>query len=140
MKHKGSVSQTYIERDHRVLPDLVRRAKHLTTYPTTSKKLFRIAAELPTDKFYITDDAAFEYIYKRHLHNVIPHFVNPFKKKLYEALYEEVLKMMKKEAYCNMGLKYVTLLALDRPAPCVGLTPRGIENRISKIRCKKRNE
>jgi hypothetical protein len=140
MKHKGSVSQTYIERDHRVLPDLIRRAKHLATYPTTSKKLFRIAAELPTEKFYITDDAAIVYVSKRHIHNITPQFANPFKKRLFDALYEEVVKMMKCEEYSKMGLKYVTLLALSRPAPCVGLAPRGIENRISKIRCKKNHE
>ena len=137
MKHRGAVSQTYIERDNRVLPDLIRRAKHIATYPTSSKKLLHIAAELPTDKFYIADDAALHYIYKRHLHNIRPHFINPYKERLYNALYQEVVEMMKREDYCRLGLKTVTILALSRPAPCVGMTPRGIGNIISNIRCRK---
>lgn len=140
MKHKGAVSQTYIERDYHVLPDLLRRAKHIATYPTTSKELLKIAADLPTEKFYITDDAAFIYIYKRHLHGIHPHFSSPYKKKLFDALYEEVLKMMKSEKYSNMTLKHITLLALSHPAPCVGLRPRAIEQIVSEIRCKKKNE
>lgn len=122
MKHKKSVSVAYIERDSRMIPELVRRAKRIAPYPTSMKNIYHIAAELPTDKFYIGDDAACDYIRKR-IQNITPKFLSPYKQKLFEALYEEVTYMMKSEKYQKMGLKSTTLLALARPAPCVGLTP-----------------
>lgn len=140
MKRKGNVSQVYIERDNHVLPKLIKKAKSLATYPTTMNKLYYIAAELPTDKFYITDDAAYAYIYKRYLHNIVPKFTNPYKHQLFEAFYNEVCQMMQCEKYKLMGLRSTTILALGRPAPCCGLTPLAIRNRISKIRCRKRHE
>ncbi len=138
MKHKGAVSQTYIERDYHVLPELIRRAKHIATYPITSRGLFKLAANLPTEKFYITDDAALLYINKRCIHGIIPHFTSPYKRKLFNALYEEVMKMKKSEKYKDMGLRHITILALNHPAPCVGMRPRAIEQRISEIRCEKK--
>lgn len=133
MKHLKSITQTYIERDRKVLPELIRRAKHLATYPTSAKKLYHIAAELPTDKFYISDDAACEYIRKRFFHNIQPKFISPFKQRLFDALYHEVSEMLRQEKYSKMGLKNVTILALERPAPCVGLTPYIIGLRYRKL-------
>ena len=133
MKHKQSVSQTYIERDRKVLPELVRQAKRKATYPTSGNKLFQIAAELPTDKFYIGDDAACDYIRKRFIRKIHPVFVSPYKQRLYDALYDEVVKMMKMEKYKNMGLKDITLLALGHQAPCVGLTPYIIRVHIWRL-------
>ena len=94
MKHKDSVSQIYIERD-KFLPRLLRQAKLVATYPTSMKKLYEIAANLPADKFYISDDAACEYMRKRCLHNITPQFISPYKQRLFDALYDEVIKMMK---------------------------------------------
>ena len=133
MKHKRSVSQAYIERDRRVLPELIRQAKHQATYPTTMNVLYKIAAELPTDKFYISDDAALAYIRKRYFHKVVPRFISPFKQRLFEALYDEVTAMMACKKYREMGWKNATILALQRPAPCVGLTPYIIGLRYRKL-------
>lgn len=123
MKHNGSVSQIYVERDRKILPDLIRRAKHLATYPVNMNTLYRIAADLPTDKFYISDDAAYSYMRKRIFRGIEPKFTSPYKQKLFESLYEEVMKMLDTEKYRQLGWKTTTMLALAHPAPCVGLTP-----------------
>lgn len=138
MKHKNSVSQIYIERNRKALPAIIRRAKHLATYPTTMKKIYHIAAELPTDRFYISDDAAYDYIRKRLLHNMKPKFVNPFKQRLFESLYEEVTQMMEMEKYQKMGWRNTTILALSKPAPCIGIPPETIKNIVSITRRKKK--
>ena len=122
-RHKASVSQIYIERDKKVLPDLIRHAKHLATYPTTMNALYQIAADLPTKRFYVGDDAAIWYMRRRLFYKKTPKFINPYKQRLFEALYEEVMKMMNSEKYSTMGWKNTTILALSHPAPCVGLTP-----------------
>lgn len=126
------MSQIYIERDKKILPDLVRRAKHLATYPVSMNKLYHIAAELPVDKFYISDDAAYEYMRKRILSGVRPSFNSPYKQKLFDALYQEVTNMLNCEKYREMGWKHTTMLALSHPAPCVGLTPYIIGATIRK--------
>ena len=139
MKHKGSVSQTYLSRDEKVLPDLIRQARHLATYPISTMKLYQIAADLPTDKFYIADDAAYVYILKRMFKGVHIKFRNNYKQKLYDAFYEEVSKMMRMDTYKKMSVKNVVILALLRPAPCVGLAPWGIWKALLRQR-KKKNE
>lgn len=140
MKHRACVSQTYIERDRVTLPLLLRKAKHLATYPTTMTKLYHIVADLPTEKFYISDDAACEYMRKRLLHNIKPKFFSPYKQRLFDALYDEVIKMLQIKKYQDMGWKNTTILALGRPAPCVGLTPYIIGLRIRKLHKNKRHE
>jgi len=123
MKHKNSISQTYIKRDKEAIPKLFRRAKEIAEYPTTTKRLFEIVADLPTQQFYVADDAAMSYIRKRVMHGEHKKFRNPYKQRLFDALYEEVISMLKEEKYKAMGLKNTVICALSRPAPCIGLTP-----------------
>lgn len=126
MKRKGHISQTLIRRDRIILPELYRRAKRLATYPTSAMNIYHIMTTLPTDRFYISDDAALAYIRKIFFHNIQPTFRTPERRKLYEALYKEVQEMMKEEKYQKLGLNTTTILALMRPAPCVGLSARAI--------------
>lgn len=138
MKHKESVTQVYIRRDTVVLPYLIRQAKLLATCPVSAKKVYQIAAELPVDRFYIGDDAACNYIRKRIYYGETPQFISPYKQKLFDALYDEVMKMRDTERYGEMSLKDVTILALSHKAPCVGLTPYiiGVRERRQKRRHK----
>lgn len=136
MKRKGHISQTYIKRDRDVLPMLYRRAKQQADYPTSVDKIFNIMSELPTDRFYIADDAALFYVRKRYFHNEEVCFRTPQKQKLFNALYDEVLLMMQEEKYKALGLQATTICALMRPAPCVGLSPVG----ISKIFRRRKKE
>lgn len=123
MKHKHSVSHAYKKRNTVEIPNLYRRAKQLAVYPTTTQELFRIAAELPVDQFYIPDDAALRYVRSRWIHGANKEFLSPYKKRNFEALYDTVCKMMQEEKYRALGLATTTIIALSRPAPCVGLTP-----------------
>lgn len=136
MKHKGSISQTYLRRDREVLPELYRRAKRVAEYPTSNDSLFRIMADLPVDRYYIADDAAYEYVRKRHLHGFRKKYRTPQKQRLLESLYEEVTRMMGEERYRGLSLKTATVIALMRPAPCVGLSPAGIDKIFSHSRAK----
>lgn len=123
MKHRGSLSQTYITRNEKVIPDLYRRAKALTEYPTTRSRLLEIAVSLPVDRFYIADDAAMFYIRNRIYNNIRQTFKTPYKQRLFDALYDEVKRMLELERYRNMSLASVIVIALSRPAPCIGLSP-----------------
>lgn len=123
MKHRGSISQTYLRRDNKAVPDLYRRARAMAEYPTTTMDIFRIAASLPVDTFYIADDAALSYIRSRIYNNERRSFRNKYKQKLFDALYDEVSRMLEETRYQEMGLASTVIVALSRPAPCVGLTP-----------------
>ena len=129
MKYKGHISQTYIRRDNYILPELYKRAKNEAEYPTSLNKIFRIMADLPTDRYYISDDAALIYVRKRYLHGEITQFRTPERQRLYESLYAEVMKMMEEERYKRAGIAETTICALMRPAPCVGLSPEGIRKK-----------
>ena len=129
MKHKGSISQAYRLRNSTVIPRLFSKAKKLAEYPTTTQKLFEIAANLPVDRFYISDDAALEYVRNRYYRGVIKKFRNPYKAKLFEAFYDTFRKMMEEERYRHENISTVAILALTRPAPCIGMAPRKMHQR-----------
>lgn len=139
MKHCGSISQTYRKRDRMAVLDVYRRAKALAEYPTTTKKLFEIAARLPVSQFYISDDSALLYVRNRMFRGIRPSLMNPYKQKLFEALYDLVCSMMKEEKYSSQGLASTTIIALSRPAPCIGLTPTVIYQKYLKALQHKKN-
>lgn len=123
MKHKASITQTYLKRDREAIPHLFRVAKSLAPYPTTTKQLFEIAASLPCDQYYISDDAALSYFRNRRFHNRVVRFKNPFKQRLFDAFYDEVTSMMAQDRYKGVSVRDAVICSLSRPAPCIGLTP-----------------
>lgn len=139
MKHKNSVTQVYIQRDEVILPRLFKKAKSIATYPTTMKQLCTMAANMPTPYFFLSDDAALDYVRKRFLHGIIKKFSTSYKNKLFEALYKEVLDIWSDEKYKDNSLQSVVLMALSREAPCVGLTPFIIQLKITRKMFKKKN-
>lgn len=137
MKHKGSISQVYIERDRRIIPDLIRRAKYIVSYPTNRKKIFQAAASLPVKNHYISDESAIDYVRSR-MRGKHYHFANSHKEQLYNSLYDEVIKMMQDARYKETKLNDIILIALTHPAPCVGLTPMGMYKIYIRLNAKKR--
>lgn len=137
MKYKGSISQSYLERDKRIIPDLVRRAKYVVGYPTNLIKIFEVAATLPVKAHYISDDSAIVYVRKR-MQGQRHHFVNRYKEQLYESLFTEVRDMQQDGKYASMSLNDTVVIALTRPAPCVGLAPTGIRKIYTQLMTEKR--
>lgn len=131
MKHKNSVTQTYIKRDRDVLPMLFRQAVAAATFPTTMRKLCTIAATLPTPFFCISDDAALDYTRKRYLNGIEKKFKSPYKQRLYNAFWEKFCEI--KNECPQMSLQSAVFRALSCPAPCVGLTPWIIQFKVSRI-------
>lgn len=126
MKKRGDISQDYIYRDRVVLPELIRQARNIVEYPTTEEKIYQTAANLPTKRFYMSDDSATALI-RSHIQNGIrPRFISLYKQRLYDALYEEVTRMLSESRYQGMSIGEVTTIALTHPAPCIGLTPKVI--------------
>ena len=140
MKHNGSISQTYRKRDRMAVLEVYRRAKAVAQYPTTTKKLFEIAANLPVSQFYISDDSALLYVRNRMFRDIKPSFMSPYKQKLFEALYDLVSTMMQDEKYASQGLASTTIIALSRPAPCIGLTPTVIFQKYLKAQQQKKHK
>lgn len=129
MKHKGSICQTYLKRDTEVLPLLFRKARNMASYPTTMQQLCCIAAKLPTPFFCIADDAALDYVRKRHLHGKTKSFLSPYKQQLFDAFWSEFAEI--RRTYPRLTLQDCVWMALARPAPCIGLTPSSIQFKIS---------
>lgn len=132
MKHKGSISHVYVERDKKAVLEVFRQAKNCAEYPITVTGLLHLTAEMPTKKYYIADDAAYEYCRKRIFLHFRPQFKSNYKQKLYDAMFKEVNKMRHFECYKALSLRKIVALALDKPAPCIGLTPRVIGEMLRK--------
>lgn len=136
MKKKGDISHDYIYRDRVVLPDLIRRARRIVEYPTNAMKIYHVAAELPVRRFYISDDAAAAFIRSHVYKGVRPTFTSRYKQRLYDALFDEVSRMLCDSRYRDMDIGSVVSIALTHPAPCVGISPFVIMRTVSLIRKK----
>lgn len=141
-RHKGSISQINVERD-RMAAVLYREAKRIASWPTSTMRLCEIAANMPTKEFYISEEFAVRYVRKRIYAGVAQSFTNKFKQKLYEALFDRVVELRKREKYREASLPAVVQAAIMTPAPCLGLTPRNIymilPKRVYPLRKKKRH-
>lgn len=136
MKKQGDISQDYIYRDRVVLPDLIRQARRIVSYPTTAGKIYQTAASLPVKRFYMSDDAAIALVRRHVIRGVRPKFISSYKQRLYDALFEEVSRIRSDTRYDSMDIGTITAIALTRPAPCVGLTPNVIMRITSRNRKK----
>ena len=139
MKHKGAISQVYRKRDEIIVPQLFTKAKQLSSYPTTMERLFKIAAEIPVDQYYLSDDTAVLYIRNRIFRGINKIHNSPYKQRLFESLYQKVCDLRKNERYKSRGLDYVTMLALQCQAPCVGLSPAVMLQKYLQLKNKKRH-
>ncbi len=89
-------------------------------------RLCEIAAGLPVEEFYISDEYAVRYTRNRFCYDKTTSFANKYKQQLYEALYEQFLELRQQERYAGRPLAEVVQAALCTPAPCIGMTPRAI--------------
>ena len=139
MKHKGAISQVYRKRDEVIVPQIFAKAKQLSSYPTTMERLFKIAADIPVDQHYLSDDTAILYIHNRIFRGINKIHRSPHKQRLFESLYQIVCEMLNDGRYKSYELNNITILALQRPAPCIGLSPTVIWQKYWQLKNKKRH-
>ena len=131
MKHKNSISQINPVRDREMLI-LYRKALDVVEYPTTTDKICEVVSLLPTSCYYISDTSALRYVYKRSK-GIVPSFDKDSyrKQQLYEAFYNEYLQIREKYKEKSLCIYELVDLALEQPAPCLGLSPRTIRQKVS---------
>lgn len=133
MKHVNSISQIKIDRDREIIK-FYQQAKRMVEWPTTTAKICDFVSRMPTDCYYLSFDAAYNYVRKR-LKGIIPKFGihQQQKKALFEAFYLEYQGLA--EYYTMIGEKQsiynIVGIALERPAPNLGITSRYIQEIIS---------
>jgi len=128
MRHKNSVSQINLERDKELLR-IFRKATELAGNPATLVRIFTIAACLPVSKFYISDYWACRYIHNR-LKGKAKKFKNRHKQILYNALFAEYCQLSKRAENRNKSFETLVDMALERPAPIIGLSPHSLKDII----------
>ena len=122
MRHKGSISHTCQERD-RIVPLLFRKATDLVQWPASVMDICKKAANLPVKEFYISSDAAIEYVRHRYYWNERKKFRSSYKQMLYDELYERFEKRVNLPENANKSLPDIVITILATSAPCCGLTP-----------------
>ena len=138
MKHRGSINQFNIERDRELLV-LYRKARATAKYPTTMYELCERTAKLPASCHYISDFYAYLYI-RRRMAGERKHFKRREQRILYESLYDIVTELLTKEKYKNHSLSRLVDIALAMPAPCIGLSPRTIQDKLCVVFSKKKKK
>lgn len=126
MRHKNSISQVNLERDKEMRKVYV-KAKGLAGSPATIDRICQIAANLPTTKFYVSDYWALRYI-KNRLRGTTKYFRDKRKQTLYNALYDN-FKMLQ-HRHKNKDVETLVDMALEQPAPFLGLSPGTIRRYI----------
>ncbi len=137
MKHRGSINQFNIERDRELIA-LYRQARATAKYPTTMYELCERTAKLPASCHYISDFYAYLYVRKRLTTGAKKHFKRKEQRILYESLYNIVTVLLQQEKYKNHSLSRVVDIALAMPAPCIGLSPRTIQDKLCTVFKKKK--
>lgn len=122
MRHKGSISHVNQERD-KIIPLLYRRAINLVQWPADTMTICEKAASLPVDEFYISNDAAVDYVRHRYYRGEQKKFRSTYKQKLYDALYDKFMEAASRPENINKSLPEVVTNILSTAAPCSGLTP-----------------
>ncbi len=102
------------------------KAKRIAEWPTDTKKLCKIVANFEVNEFFVSEEIAARYIRSRIYLNRKIHFKNPYKQKLYEALYERVMDLWTLEKNKDKLIPEMVALAQNTKAPCIGITPRNI--------------
>lgn len=128
MRHKNSISQVNKERDAEVRR-LVNRATELAGKPATIERVCQIAVNLPVSKFYISDYWAVRYV-KDRLQGKRRTFNNKHKSVLYNALFGVVNRMLQNPRYAHLSVERVVYMALETPAPTIGLSESFIRHVI----------
>jgi hypothetical protein len=125
MRHKNSISQINLERGeelHRLFRQALQIAQQQAGVFATIETVVNICAQLPATRFFISYYWAARYI-KARLKGKQKHFRNPRKGILYDALYNEFLIIDKHPDYKNRSFESKVDIALEQPAPCIGLSP-----------------
>lgn len=122
MRHKGSISHINLERD-KIVPQLYRQAIKLVQWPADTMTVCTKAASLPVNEFYISNDAAVEYVRNRFYRNKLKQFRSTYKQKLYDALYEKFIQVVNLPENSNKPIPEIVTIVLASKAPCSGLTP-----------------
>lgn len=111
---------------------LFRKAKRMVEYPTTMAKICDYIAKMPTSCYYLADSTAYRYVCKR-IKGEKPKFgkYQDMKEKLFEAFYQDFLRLRQMEQYKEYNTKHLVYVCLDLPAPNIGMAPRYIQMKIS---------
>ena len=140
MRHKGSISQVNIERK-KILLQLYRNAIKIAPYPFDHIKICEIMAEMKVPEHFISMDAATLYVRTRFYSGKRILFSSKYKQKLYDSLYEEVMKLREYTCHAGKSIPEIVILALSKPAPCIGMKPSTIYQELPhKKHVKRRNK
>ena len=111
---------------------LFSKAKRMVEYPTTMAKICDYIAKMPASCYYLADSTAYRYVCKR-IKGEKPKFgkYQAMKEKLFEAFYQDFLRLRQMDQYKIYNTKNLVYVCLDLPAPNLGMAPRYIQMKIN---------
>lgn len=135
MKKKGALSGTNKKRDAELLR-LWNMARQLM-YDDKNKSylvldVYELMSTLPCNGYHVSDDSAWRYIESRRKGKT-PKLKSPYKRKLYERLYDTVMALRIRADYVSASTQALMYRAMTFRAPCIGLSPARIRSEIERL-------
>lgn len=112
--------------------DLIKAYNQVAPKCWTQQQAYERMVKQPAPRYYVTPKQAFQVIapmVKGNFDRV--NLMLPMKRRMYYALFKEVMKMSEERSFVDKPLWYIMKFAVSRPAPEFFITPR----RAKQIRC-----
>lgn len=110
---------------------LYQQAKRMVDWPSTTAKICELVSQMPTSCYYLSYDTAYRYICKK-IKGVEPRFgrLQQRKRNLFESFYQEFLDVKRQYEEQHFSTPRLVEIALERPAPHIGLSPSYIQEKV----------
>lgn len=91
-------------------------------------------AEEPAPRFYISHFQAYQRMLQMYKGDRTINNLSPYRRRLFEALYDKCLELSQKREYCKLSLYQLTSFAITQPAPSFFISPATMPAVVKKAR------
>lgn len=94
--------------------------------------LFRRLVELPTERFFVSEERATEVVSRMHRGEPVLRGMLPTKRRMYQDIYDAALLLRGEDA--TLSLSEAVWRVVNGPAPCFYLTPESAKVILYRLR------
>ena len=116
------------------LIDLMKAYRRAAPTCTTQKQAWIRTAESPAPRYYITHFQAYQRMLQYFKGDRMENYTNPYRKALFDALYETCIELSQKPEYLGMSLYKLTQFAITQPAPSFFVSPESMPVLFKKMK------
>lgn len=120
--------------------DLMAAYRRIAPSCATQAQAWRRVAESPAPRYYITHYQAYQRMLQMFRGDRKVREMSIYKKRLYESLYDTVIKLSQKREFLNMSLYQITQYAILEPAPSFFVSPTSMPRIFHEMKDVEKNK